>query len=82
MLALKAANNNTTGQQRWSAVNKHFDCLFDLYENSSNWGQQELGVAKLQLGIALCILFAPTFLLDPLGVKQAEIEFIEIMVSP
>ena len=79
-LLLTLAADNTTGQQRWLSVHRHFDSLFALYENDPVWEQQELGVAKVRLGVALCLLFAPTFLLDPLGVKQAEMEFIVIMV--
>ncbi len=81
-LLLALAADRYTGQ-RWKHVHLHMEALSSLKgkEEGSVLGSRQLGEAKVHLGLALCALFAPTHLLDPLEIKRAETEFIDIMVK-
>lgn len=66
--------------QRWSTVCKHLNIAALSTFDALECGPQELGIAKIHLGLALCYLFAPTYLLDPLEIKGAEIKMLETLV--
>ena len=81
-LLLTLAADKYTGQ-RWKHVHFHMEALSSLQGKDEGpvLGSRQLGEAKVHLGLALCALFAPTHLLDPLEIKRAETEFIDIMVK-
>ena len=78
---LSSLSEDRSNGQRWISVQEHFLTVLSLLNEGSRQGELELGMAEVHLGVALCALFSPMFLLDPLKVKRAEIELLKILVT-
>lgn len=68
---------------KWLRIRDHIGsvCTAIYGSRDSESSAKSLAISKVHLGVGLCLLFAPTYQLDPLEIKKAEIEFFELMVS-
>lgn len=75
------ASDAYTGH-KWLKIRDHIGSVCDaVYRGSEDQlTVKDLAIAKVHLGVGLCLLFVPTYQLDPLEVKKAEIEFFKLMV--